>query len=106
MEQNGRDNSGRFIGGHPGFKKPKTEFQRLSRTKLGEFLQDKINDLGTIYDELSPKEKARLLLAVVEYFLPKPRELTVEIDNVVPQVDLTKLSQSALQELLTLTNND
>jgi hypothetical protein len=102
MEENGRDQSGKFTPGHPGFKKPKTEFQRLTKTKLGEFLAEKLEDLPAIYKELNAKEKAKLILACAEYFLPKQREHVIDI-NESSFLDYTKLSESALNEILTLT---
>lgn len=102
METNGRNHLGRFAPGHGGFKKPKTEFQRLTKFKLGEFLKDKLEDLPDIYDKLSAKEKARLILSVAEYFLPKQREHVIEVSE-GPEIDYTKLSEPALKELLQLT---
>ncbi len=103
MEENGRDNSGRFSPGHKGFKKPKTEIQRLTKTKLSDFLQEKLEDLPAIYEELKPRDKARLLLYVIEFFLPKQREHVIEIENgLLSRVDLTHLSATALEEILLL----
>jgi hypothetical protein len=108
METNGRNNLGRFAQGHPGFKKPKTELQRLTKTKLGEFLTSKLEDLDSIYSELSAKEKVRLIMALSEFFLPKMREHLVEIEDnfTLDKVDLTKLSPELLNELLTLAQNE
>lgn len=105
MEDNGRDIAGQFKPGHPGFKKPKTEFQRMAKNKIGDFLKDKLEDLPAIYDKLSPKEKAKLILHCVDYFVPRQREMKVEIED-VPQasIDYTKLSENALNELLSLVH--
>jgi hypothetical protein len=104
MDDFGRDHSGKFIPGHRGFKKPKTEFQRLTKTKLGDFLQSKLGDLDSIYEELPAKEKARLILACVEYFLPKMREHQVEIEE-SPQavIDYSKLPEDVLRQILSAT---
>lgn len=102
----GRNTLGRFAAGHRGFK-PRgstSEFQKVTREKLGEFLTERLQDLPSIYDGLEAKEKARFIVQLSEFFLPKQREHYVEIDERQPAViDYTKLSESALKELLDVT---
>lgn len=101
-----RNEDGTFKPGHPGFK-PKgsvNEFQKVTREKLGEFLKSKLDDLDLIYDELPPKEKARLLMSCAEFFLPKQKEMILdmaEASNV--HIDYTKLQPETLKDLLNAT---
>jgi hypothetical protein len=101
METNGRDLDGKFIPGHGGFKKKGVpEFQRLTRQKLGEFLQSKLDDLPEIYAKLSARDKAKLLITLSEFFLPKQREIILDAEGVGATIDYTKLSQATLSEIL------
>lgn len=102
-----RSSNGTFKNGHPGFK-PRgstNEFQKVTREKLGEFLKSKLHELPTIYESLGDRDKAKLLLSVSEFFLPKQREITVndEESSKAVHVDYTKLSPAALKEVLSLT---
>jgi hypothetical protein len=104
METNGRDLDGKFIPGHGGFKKKGVpEFQRLTRQKLGEFLQSKLDDLPEIYSKLGPRDKARLLLTMAEFFLPKSRELLIETAEARAFIDYTKLRPEVLTQILDAT---
>jgi hypothetical protein len=103
MELNGRNNNGRFASGHSGFK-PRgsvNEFQRVTREKLGEFLKLKLADLPVIYEGLSAREKAKLILAISEFFLPKQKEILIEAElQQQVEIDYTKLSPGTLKEIL------
>jgi hypothetical protein len=107
MELNGRNNNGQFKSGHNGFK-PRgsvNEFQKVTREKLGEFLKLKLPELPTIYDSLSAREKAKLILAIAEFFLPKQKEILIDAElQQQVEIDYTKLSQSTLKEILEHTN--
>lgn len=95
----GRHSNGTFRSGHEGFK-PKgstNQVQRIAREKLGVFLTSKLDELPEIYTRLTPREKARLLLSCVEYFLPKQKEVELDVRQ---SVDLTQLSQEQLTEFL------
>jgi hypothetical protein len=99
-----RNSNGRFLPGHPGYK-PKgsvNEFQKVTREKMGAFLKSKLDDLDAIYEELSNRDKSRLLLAIAEFFLPKQREMFVDMPDPRPSVDYSKLSPGALAEFLEL----
>lgn len=77
----GRNEDGTFKHGHSGFK-PKgsvNEIQKVTREKLGQFLTSKLDELPSIYEKLSDKEKAKLLMWVCEVFLPKQKELALEL---------------------------
>jgi len=105
MDTNGRDLSGKFAKGHPGFKRAGVpELQRTTRQKLWQFFSEKVDKLPEIFDKLSDNQKARLLLQTAEFFLPRQKEMTLEItdDLALQKVDLTKLSEAALQEVLSL----
>lgn len=102
-----RNSNGTFKPGHPGLK-PKgsvSEFQKVTREKLGEFLKSKLSELSTIYESLSNRDKAKLLLAVAEFFLPKQREMVLDasVETTVPTIDYTKLSEGTLKEILAAT---
>jgi hypothetical protein len=93
-----RKQNGRFKPGHPGFK-PKgavSEFQKITRQQLGDFLISKLDDLPAVYSKLSAKEKARLLLSCAEYFLPKQKEINLEYQF----PDLTQFTQAEVTQFL------
>lgn len=96
----GRNNNGTFREGHAGYK-PRgavSEFQKVARNKLGEFLKSRLDDLDAIYEELPAKDKARFLLAVVEFYLPKMKEVIIDAPP-ESEVDLSKLSDKTLHQL-------
>lgn len=106
MENNGRSLAGKFAPGHRGFKKAGLpEFQRETRAKLWSFFEEKISQLPSIFDKMSPNNQARVLLSVAEFFSPKPKELLIEanIENHGAQIDYTKLSDSTLKEIIAAT---
>lgn len=101
-----RNQDGTFKSGHTGFK-PKgsvNEFQKTTREKLGEFLKLKIDDLESIYKELPAREKAKFLLAMIEFFVPKQKELYVEglIDsyNLTPTPEEVRKIKEALDKTI------
>lgn len=98
-----RNKDGSFQVGHPGYK-PKgsvSEFQKITRAKMGEFLISKLDSLDEIYQELSPRDKKNMVLALAEFYLPKQREITATIEQPATQVDLSNWSD---QDLTTLDN--
>jgi len=83
VKMDARNEDGTFKAGHPGFK-PKgsvNEFQKVTREKLGEFLIQKLDDLPAIYSNLNDREKAKLLIGICEFFLPKQKEFAVELED-------------------------
>lgn len=102
-----RNSNGTFKPGHSGFK-PKgsvNEFQATTRGTLGEFLKTKLSELPTIYESLGNRDKAKLLLAVCEFFLPKQREMLIDasVETTGAVIDYTKLSEATLKEILQAT---
>ena len=108
-----RQADGTFAVGHPGLK-PRgavSEMQKLTKQKLGEFLTLKLDDMDTIYKELSAKEKKTMILAIAEFFLPKQKELIIDQDAIPEKttINFLALSESTLKEILqntTITENE
>ncbi|UYN88136.1 MAG: hypothetical protein KIT51_07795 [Cyclobacteriaceae bacterium] len=101
-----RESNGRFAPGHNGFK-PKgsgNKIQGVARQKLGLFLESHIEQLPEIFKKLSNKEKARLIMDVVQYFLPKQREITHDLADVLT-VDYSLLDGETLDKVLNATHN-
>lgn len=100
-----RNGDGTFRVGHSGFK-PKgsaNEFQSVTREKLGEFLKSKLEDLPTIYENLSARDKSKLLLAISEFFLPKMKEIVLDAEGVSGKgMDLSQWSEQDLRLLISL----
>lgn len=99
-----RNSNGTFKPGHPGLK-PKgsvSEFQKVTREKLGEFLISKLDDLSSIYEELSSRDKAKLLLSVAEFHLPKQKEIFLEESVSNEGHDLSRWSEEDLRALIKL----
>lgn len=104
-EDNFRDENGRLKPGHKGLK-PKGANNRLQseiKNKITQFLAGELENIESIYSEVSPKDKLRFLSELLSYVLPKSKELLIEDASSPAQVDLTKLSESALKEFLSLT---
>jgi hypothetical protein len=43
--------------------------------KVGNSLIPKLDDLDAVYDEITAREKVRMLVTIAEFFLPKQKEL-------------------------------
>jgi hypothetical protein len=102
-----RNENGQLLPGHPGLKAKGSvnQFQKITREKLGDFLKERLDELPEVYERLSPKEKVRLILRVAEFFLPRQREMIVEMESQL-NIDFSKLSPSALNEFLKLTEHE
>lgn len=109
-EDSFRDEKGRLLPGHGGLKKPGStnRLQSEIKNKITQFLAGELESIEEIYKEVSPKDKLRFLSELLSYVLPKSKELLIEDATSPAQVDLTKLSDSALKEFLSLTkiNNE
>ena len=96
-DNNGRDNKGRFTKGNTG--KP-TGSQNRSTSELKVFIHDflmsKAPDLEKIYEELSPKDKVNMYIALSKLILPKQTE-EIKHNN---EPDLSDLTTEELKELL------
>jgi hypothetical protein len=103
-EQEIRDTFGRFTQNHPGLKKPGSTNKIAGeiKMKLAEFLQKRFEDLPELFEHLKPGEKARLLSDLLQYVLPKTKELHIEeeVSSRLDQVDFSKLSAKTLKEIL------
>jgi len=104
-----RDSFGRFTKDHPGLKKPGST-NRIAgeiKMKLAEFLQRRFEDLPELFDNLKPSEKARLLTDLLQYVLPKTKELHIEEDfnSRLDMIDFSKLSENTLKEILHATSD-
>lgn len=100
-----RDDKGRLIPGHKGLK-PKGANNRLQgeiKEKITLFLNGKLESIEDVYSEVAPKDKLRFLSELLAYVLPKSREIKIEDQKTFAQIDYTKLSDKALDEILDLT---
>lgn len=105
-----RNSNGQFKKGHGGTK-PKGaigETQKAIRNALGDFVTGKLESLDEIFEATPAKDQGRLLMSMVEFLLPKMRESHVTTEDLGPKAsfDYTKLSPSALKEVLSLTTID
>lgn len=102
MEQT-RNPNGTFKNGHAGFK-PKgssNEFQKATREKLGAFLISKLDELPEVYEKLPDRDKAKMILSISEFFLPKQKEISMEVSP-SEGADLSQWSDHDLRALLAL----
>jgi hypothetical protein len=99
----GRAERGRFGKGNPG-RPPSSQnkVQADIREKLGNFLEGKLNDLEGVYGKLPDRDKGKFLLECISYFLPKSRELTVDVNPGENGSDLSKWSEQDLRSLIAL----
>lgn len=97
-----RDERGRLLPGHGGMK-PKGAKSEL-RKKVNEFVTEKWDELPDLFNSLKPKDKLLFFSELLPYCLPKLKQIDLEITNAfaVNQVDLTRLSPEALNEVLSL----
>lgn len=102
MEQNGREPSGKFAAGHKGFKKKGSYLAHNTKVQVAEFVTEIYKDLSGMYKDLTPKDKLKLFLGLLEYVIPKQRENLVQVEDNTQPIDLTKLSEKALTEILSL----
>lgn len=104
MEGNGRNLNGQFAKGHSGFKqRGAPEYQRATRERLWNFFIGKLDSLPEIFEDLSSYNKARTLLSVAEFFLPKQREFFIETETPQEGVDFSNWSETDLRALISLT---
>lgn len=96
-DNNGRDNKGRFVPGNPG--RP-TGSQNRSTSELKVFIHDflisKTPDLERIYEQLSPKDKVNMYIALSKLILPKQTE-EIKHNN---EPDLSDLSTAEIIAIL------
>ena len=103
-----RDENGRLLPGHGGLK-PKGATNRLQseiKEKITLFLSGELENIESIYSEVSPKDKLHFLAELLGYVLPKSKELKIEdtTGNNTPQINFSALSESALKEILLHTH--
>ncbi|MFN6015634.1 MAG: hypothetical protein ACK47F_13170 [Flavobacteriales bacterium] len=96
-DNNGRDNKGRFAPGNIG--RP-TGSQNTSTIEINVLIQDflmrKEPDLEKIYEELQPKDKVNMYIALSKLILPKQTE-EIKHNN---EPDLSGLSTAELIAIL------
>ncbi len=105
-----RDAAGRLMPGHKGLK-PKGANNRLQgeiKDKITQFLSGELQNLDTIYAEVSAKDKLRFLGELLSYVLPKSKELSIEtnIQESTAYINWTALSNKTLSEVLKHTKID
>lgn len=77
--------------------------QRTTREALYRFFCEKVDDLPEIFDRLKDRDKARLLVDIAGFFVPRRQHVEVEETETQVRIDYTRLSPSALVEVLALT---
>lgn len=105
-QDNGRDEKGKFLPGNPG--KPKGSSKNLLRDSIKTFLNDNWVNFPTWFAKLKEKEKIQTVLDLLPYAVPRLQSvaLTDSEGNDLPEratIDWTRLSESALKEVLSLT---
>lgn len=105
--ENGKDKLGRFIPGNPG--KPKGSSKNKLRDEIRTFLNDNWSNFPEWFSKLKPKEKIDTMLDLMPYAVSRLQSvaMTDSEGNALPEkntfVDYTKLSPSALKEILSNT---
>lgn len=99
---NGRAERGRWAKGNPG-RPPlsQNKIQATIREKLGQFIEGKLDDIETIYEKLPDRDKGKFLLEAISYFMPKTREVIMDV-NPNEEADLSQWSDDDLRALLEL----
>lgn len=104
----GRDDRGRFAQGNTG--KPPGAKNHL-REKVKTFVESNIAEMQTHYDRLDAKDKIKVLTDLLPFVISKLQSVhqsDAEGNDIkrVTRIDLTKLSDSALHEVLNATQNE
>jgi hypothetical protein len=100
---NGRDERGRFGKGNAGRPPLSTnKIQAAIREKLGQFIEGKLDNIEEIYQKLPDREKGKFLLEAISYFMPKMREVIMEVTPGENGTDLSTWNESDLRELIRL----
>jgi hypothetical protein len=101
----GRDGLGRFAPGNAG--KPHGANNKL-RSKVKSFVESNLENLQTYFDQLEPRDKVKVLTDLLPFVISKLQSVSMtdaEGNNLEPKAttDFTKLSPSALSEVLAAT---
>ena len=94
---NGRESSGRFAKGNTG--KPKgsqTKTTKVVKEFIVDFLNDKSDELYSIWDELEPREKATLFLHLSRMVVPKPQDEKGEVGEFEPPIIVLSIKPSPI----------
>lgn len=79
--------------------------QRTCREHLWAWIEPQLGELDRLVDELSPKERARFIIRLLPFFLPRQVHAEVELPGQpLATIDYSKLSEPALKELLSATD--
>lgn len=108
MEEKGRSKDGKFQKGHNGFKP--VGAQNKLRGEIKKFLSDEWPSFASWFQSLKAKEKIEVYLDLLPFAVGKLQNIAAtnsEGEDIAPgaQIDYTKLSPSALQEILSATKN-
>lgn len=105
---NGRDANGRFVPGNSG-RPPMSQgkVSKIIRECFAEFLRSKVegtDELERIYQELTPKEKARFLIEIKQFNVPKFQSVTItdEKETQELRIDPSKLTTDEIRTVLAL----
>jgi len=109
-DNSGRGSDGKFLPNNPG--KPKGASKNKLRDKIRAFCDNNFDNLPEWFDRLKPKEKVDAYLSLLPYVVSRLQSVSMtDIDgnDLTPKaiIDYSKLSDSALSELLehTTINN-
>ena len=104
---NGRSTAtGRFLPGNPG--RPKGSTNKF-RDKVKQFLEANWPKLQEDFDNMEPTARVKLMADLLPYVVSRLQSTSITDDEgntVHPQIDLNKLSDSALHELLNSINDE
>ena len=105
----GRDGLGRFAPGNLG--KPHGANNKL-RSKVKSFVETNLEHLQTYFDKLEPRDKVKVLTDLLPFVVSKLQSVSMtDADGnkfePTAQIDFSKLSQSAINEILNnVTENE
>jgi hypothetical protein len=111
--QNGRGPDGKWIRGNSG--KPKGASKNKMRDEIKTFIGDNWANFGTWFETLKPREKIEVMMDLMPYAIPRLQSIAMvdsegnDLQQPGAQVDYTKLSESALREIIaasTLNENE
>jgi len=105
MNDNERDNGGKFGPGNPG--RPKGAVNKTTETlraKINAFLHDNWQQVQTDFAALAPKDKVNFYIKLVEYVLPKLQttEIKAALENQIENMseeDLQKFADLVMERM-------
>lgn len=89
--ENCRDNQGRFVKGHPGFKRKgcKRKYRRTDREYIAQILERLDQNIFESISKLKPKESIDFWLKLNSYLVPKLRRVDYKPETA--EEEITKI---------------